>query len=75
MDGNLVAMIVSLISYVLFLGIASVKRINLGFLAIVCVLASFWFGFQWNSFIGIISVLGGIILGLVILRLLVGKKE
>lgn len=74
MDGNLIGMIISLGLYVLFLGIASVRKINLGFIAIVCVLLAFWFGYQWNSFIGILLVLAGVVIGVIILRFLVGNR-
>lgn len=75
MDGNLIAMLVCLILYIGFLGIASMKKVNLGFLAVIAVLAAFWFGFQWRSWLGILAVLGGVIVGVIILKTIVrGKK-
>ena len=75
MDGNLLAMLVSLVVYIGSLGIASVKHINLKVLAVLAVLAAFWFGFQWNSWVGLLVVFGGIILGILILKFTVGGKH
>lgn len=74
MDGNLIAMLICLAIYVIALGVASKKKVNLKGLAVVSILVAFWFGFQWNSWIGILSVIGGIMIGVVILRMLVGPK-
>lgn len=75
MDGNLIAMLVSLTVYIVSLGIASAKGINLKGIAVIAVLIAFWFGFQWNSWLGIIAVFGGIIVGVIILKLVVGGKS
>lgn len=75
MNGNLTAMLISLVLYIIALGVASAKKINLKFLVIVFVLAAFWFGWQWHTWLGILSVLGGIIVGIIILRAVVGTKR
>jgi len=68
-------MIISLVIYIGSLGIASVKKINLKGPAVIAILAAFWFGFQWNSFIGILAVIAGLFIGIFILKLLVGGKS
>lgn len=75
MDGNLVAMLVCLGLYIGALGVASATEINLKFIAVLSVLAAFWFGFQWSSWLGILTVFGGIILGVFILKITVGNKN
>jgi hypothetical protein len=75
MDGNLLAMIIALVVYIGSLGVASAKNTNLKGLAVVAVLAALWFGFQWNSWIGIIAVFGGIVIGVSILKLTVGGRS
>lgn len=74
MDGNLIAMIISLIVYIGSLGIATATNVNLKLLAVIAVLAAFWFGFQWNSWLGILAVFGGIIFGVIILKIVLGSK-
>lgn len=75
MDGNLIAMLVCLALYIGALGIASVTKINLKFIAVLSILAAFWFGFQWSSWLGILAVFGGIIIGVFILKITVGSKN
>lgn len=75
MDGNLTAMLVSLVIYIGSLGIASVKKINLKFIAVVAILSAFWFGYQWSTLLGILAVFAGMIVGVLLLKLLVGNKD
>jgi hypothetical protein len=75
MDGNLIAMLVSLIVYISSLGIASAKGVNLKGVAVLSALVAFWFGFQWNSWLGILTVLVGIFVGVLALKALIGPKS
>jgi hypothetical protein len=75
MDGNLIAMIMALVIYIGSLGIATPKKINLKGPAVISILAAFWFGFQWNSFIGILAVISGLFIGIFLLKLSVGNGK
>lgn len=75
MDGNLTIMLICIGLYIISLGVASVSKVNLKGLAILSILVAFWFGFQWKSFIGILAVLGGVIIGVIILKMTVGAKH
>ena len=75
MDGNLIAMLVSLAVYIGSLGIASANNINLKGVAVIAVIVAFWFGFQWNSWLGVLAVLGGVIVGVFVLKFTVGGKK
>lgn len=74
MDGNLSLMLISLALYITSLGIASAKKSNMKALALVSILAAFWFGYQWQSWKGILAVFVGMFVGIFILKLVVGNK-
>jgi uncharacterized membrane protein len=75
MDGNLIAMLICLAVYITALGVASKNKVNLKGLAVISILVAFWFGFQWNSWIGILSVIAGIFVGVFVLKALIDPKS
>lgn len=75
MDGNLIAMLASLVFYIGFLGIAAARKVNLKFLALISLLVAFWFGFQWVGWKGVLSVMAGMVAGVIVLRLVLGNKN